>query len=819
MKKDRIQGFLLDVDYVQKEKDSVIRVWVRTEKGLEKFFDKNFSPYIYAILSKEAEKAKKELLAEKFAEFEIKGIQAVKRRIGLNEKEEDVLKIAFNSTKDLVIARKELEETKCVKELREHRIPFAKRYLIDRDLMPLSKVELLVDDEKNVMEIKIKENSKVNGEKISDETGKEKEIELNIGCFDLETLSPERFSNPEKDPIIMASYADAKGCEVFCEKKIPEKFVKQVENEAEMIKEIVKRINAPELDVVGTYNGDKFDLPYIKVRGEKLGERVPEISLKKKGLEHAVALKGKQHVDGYQIARILNRLGVVNLVKMDLESVSEAVFGKWKEKVHADEINEIWRKGNETELARLARYNKEDGEVTYKLISTYLHLFVELGKIVKMNLFDVTRAASSSLVESLLVIKSAKQGILLPQDPDENIVKQRMMQSYEGGFVKEPVRGLHENIAVLDFSSLHPTIMISHNISPDTIDCGHAECREKNSAPSKNYFCTKRKGFFSSILQELFEKRMMLKKEMKKLDKKSKEFKLMDAEQFSLKILLNSFYGALGYPRFKWYSRECARAITAWSREYANMVGREAEKTGLEWIYGDTDSAFLKIPQGKTQEDVKKFVEEINSKLPGVMNLELEGFFKRGIFVTKKGAAEAAKKKYALIDEKGNLKIVGFEYVRRDWSRIAKETQKKVIKSILEEGKPEKAVEIVKLAIKELKEGKVLKKELIIYTQIQRPIEKYESIGPHVAAAKKAIAKGKQIEVGSVIEYVVTKNGKSISDKAEMAEYVKEGNYDADYYITHQVIPAVIKIIGEFGFTEQDLIEGGKQKTLHSFFS
>ena len=69
----------------------------------------------------------------------------------------------------------------------------------------------------------------------------------------------------------------------------------------------------------------------------------------------------------------------------------------------------------------------------------------------------------------------------------------------------------------------------------------------------------------------------------------------------------------------------------------------------------------------------------------------------------------------------------------------------------------------------------------------------------------------------TLIGYVITKKGKSISDRAELEEFVEQGNYDSEYYISHQVIPAVIKIIQEFGFDEKDLIHGGKQSNLSAF--
>ena len=116
-----------------------------------------------------------------------------------------------------------------------------------------------------------------------------------------------------------------------------------------------------------------------------------------------------------------------------------------------------------------------------------------------------------------------------------------------------------------------------------------------------------------------------------------------------------------------------------------------------------------------------------------------------------------------------------------------------------------------------MRDGKVSNSDLVVFTQIKRKLDKYETIGPHVAAAKKAVAKGREIDVGSVIGYIITKSGKSISDKAQLQEYVKEGNYDADYYIEHQVVPAVIKVMRELGYSKEDLIQGGKQHKLAFF--
>ena len=143
---------------------------------------------------------------------------------------------------------------------------------------------------------------------------------------------------------------------------------------------------------------------------------------------------------------------------------------------------------------------------------------------------------------------------------------------------------------------------------------------------------------------------------------------------------------------------------------------------------------------------------------------------------------------------------------------MARHTQQKVLEAILKDGSKEKAAEIVKQVISDLREGKAKIEDCVIYTQIRKSLKNYAVTSPEVAAAQKAIKAGIPIEVGSLIGYVVTKKGKTISEKSEVAELAKD--YDPSYYIDHQVLPAVMKIMKELGYDEEDLKMEGKQSRL-----
>lgn len=192
------------------------------------------------------------------------------------------------------------------------------------------------------------------------------------------------------------------------------------------------------------------------------------------------------------------------------------------------------------------------------------------------------------------------------------------------------------------------------------------------------------------------------------------------------------------------------------------------------------------------------------------MELEYEGYYKRGIFVST--TTGGAKKRYALIDEDGNIEIKGLEFVRGDWSKVSKETQGKILRFVLN-NKEKEAVEFVEDTIKKIKKGGVEKEKLIISRQLTRNLESYEQIAPHVKVARDLKNRGIKIRRGLIIQYIITKEGKSISEKARWYEEAK--NYDSSYYINNQILPATLRILGVLGYSKSDFLK--EQKNLEKF--
>ena len=216
--------------------------------------------------------------------------------------------------------------------------------------------------------------------------------------------------------------------------------------------------------------------------------------------------------------------------------------------------------------------------------------------------------------------------------------------------------------------------------------------------------------------------------------------------------------------------------------------------------------------EAEIKAQAQKFLQDHNATLPESMELEYEGFYRRGFFVSKK--------RYAVIED-GEIIAKGLELVRRDWAPIVKKTQEALLMAILKEGDSDKAIKEVKKSFKRIKKGEVERKELIIHTQITKPLNQYKQVGPHVVAARRIEEHGIKVSRGTIIQYIIVKGKGSISQRAVPYEYSEGYAYDKDYYINNQLIPAVERIMYSFGYTKNDLEDmaaGEVQQSLDAFF-
>ena len=815
-----------DYDYFDFNGKNYVKIIGRNSQGKRICVMDSCDIYFWAILKEKINSKKINKLIEKIEKIKLnlKGRQTRVENVELHEKnflgkKVKALKIFATNYKDLhdIADKLGFPEIEC---RRGYDLGFITHYIIERKINPLCWYEIsgeFANEKFSGVEnldvdfcIELESLKKIEDKKFSPK----------ILSYDIET-NDLRIGGGE---ILMISLVSENFKKVLTWKKTKDKqsYVEYVDNEEKLIEKFVEYVKKISPDFLVGYFSDGFDLPYLKARANKLkiplnlglDDSSPRFFRKGFGKDFGTAkISGVIHIDILKFIQTAYSQ-YMQSETLSLNEVAKEFLGDQKKNFDLDSFNKIGSQNWEDYF----EYCLHDSILTFGLFEKFWPDILEFSRIIKEPVFDISRNGLSKQVEGYILHNLERFDEIPEKRPThDEIGKRKHRKKVEGAFVLEPTPGLYEKIAFFDFTSMHTSIIISMNISKSTL----LEKEEKDSYESPEiefegkktrFYFSKKQGFLPSLMEEILEKRKRYKEEYKKNPNQ-----ITFARSNAFKLLSASVHGYIGFFGARYYSLESSASVLAFVRKFNKEIIEKVTKAGYSVIYGDTDSiAFLL--GNKNEEDVKKLLTKLNLELPGVMELELEGFFKRGIWVTKRTGTFGAKKKYALIGKDGKIKIRGFETVRRNWCRLARELQSNIIKLILEEGNEKKAFEFLKEVIQRVKKRKIKQEEIIIKTVLQKNLSEYKAITPHVIAARKMKEKGLPSSIGNLIEYY-------IAESKEKKKFVREkvkipgesGEYDISYYLERQILPAVENIFQIFSKDVKETIEGKRQTSLGDF--
>ncbi|HLD57423.1 MAG TPA: DNA-directed DNA polymerase, partial [archaeon] len=594
---------IIGSDYVMEDGKPVIHLWGKTKKGeTVLILDKVFRPYFYVETRQGFEVAK--ALPDGMGWIVPEKVETVEKK--LYGKQKNVVKVVLTSPTDVPRFKSGLERADSVRATYEYNIAYYKRYLIDKGVVPLNWIM-------------------VNGKGLETLPHTDFVVELEglsqlpqtdypktkVLTFDTEVME----TDGEKRVVIVSfnsNYGFKKNLVVG---RLEKKNVECFEDERGLLERFIQILKGGEYDIICGYNTDGFDFPLLFERVKKhnlkfdVGFQGREPIFVMKGAISSFAIPGKIHIDLYNFVENIVSQNLATEV-LSLNRVAKELVGEGKKRVEWIELKQAWESGDK---GKLVDHCEKDAELTIKLANVLVPQIFELSRVAGQIPFDTSRMTYSQLVEWLFIRKSHIVGELVPNRPSYEEIKVRQLtQAYVGGYVYTPKSGLHHNIALFDFKSLYPSIIISHNISPETLNCGccstpedrNVISKDKNRVPEESYyFCINHKGFIPEVIENLLAKRIEINKELKILDRDSPQYKELYNRQHALKILANASYGYFGYPGSRWFSTICAKSITAWGRHYIKKVIELAEKE-YKVIYGDTDSVFVNIEK---EADVYRF--------------------------------------------------------------------------------------------------------------------------------------------------------------------------------------------------------------------
>jgi len=364
--------------------------------------------------------------------------------------------------------------------------------------------------------------------------------------------------------------------------------------------------------------------------------------------------------------------------------------------------------------------------------------------------FTYATRGVSAWLKSIIHDYLRRNNILIPTSME----LRRGLETHEvpGALTLTPKSGVYFNTVVTDFESLYPSCIDSYNLSYETVDCNHEECKSNTVAEAGHHICTKRRGFLAALVGALKDLRIHWLKPLTK-DTSLSETERRQAETTAklLKLLTVSSYGV----SVRIHGLACpplAESITGYGRWALQTAWNLAEQNGLHPVYGDTDSLFLENASMDKVETLTRLVKQ---------QLRLDLAVERRYSVC---VLSAAKKAYFGILPDGTPDLKGLTAIKSNAPDFIQNVFKNCIKELSTVTNPQeyeqakaKIALIVENAIKDLRDRKFELKNMIFSVKLYHdPREKLASkvLPQPYQCAKQLIDQGKSIKERDTVHFI-----------------------------------------------------------------
>ena len=494
-------------------------------------------------------------------------------------------------------------------------------------------------------------------------------------------------------------------------------------SEIDILYQLVKEIKKINPDFILTEDGDSFTFPYLTHRSE-----INQVDL------------------------ILDREGIP-LRRSKKDGTSYFAYGR------------IYFKPSAAKLfgrIHIDTYN------SFVLNESGLQGLYELARICRLPLHTASRASIGKCMSSLQFYNAMRNDILIPWKPTLTEHPKSLgdlLTADRGGLIFEPIIGVHENVAELDFVSLYPTIMFKKNISAETVICNCCSHSKLRVPQLLNYhICEKRRGIVPISLEILLNKRSIYK-DKKNSATDSKLKKIYDARQTALKWVLVTSFGYLGFNNAKFGRIDAHIAVCAFDRQILLQTIRMAESHGFEILHAIVDSIWIqnknKNPANKNDYENLKTEIENNTGFP----ISFEGIYKWIVFVpSKNNTILPVSNRYFGVFEDGTVKMRGIEARRHDTAEFFSNVQQGILNMMSEANSIRevrdlmpKVREMFQMHLKLLKERNVPISDLVLTKRISKNVNEYEERNTvELGALLQLKNTGKSLKAGQILKYVVT---------------------------------------------------------------
>ncbi|MCK5292340.1 MAG: hypothetical protein KAR39_10040 [Thermoplasmata archaeon] len=521
--------------------------------------------------------------------------------------------------------------------------------------------------------------------------------------------------------------------------KVGERVFKDAD-EIDLLRGMVEEIRLTDPDLVYMKNGDSFLLPYLYNRAKANGI-LDEIQLGRERQSSRPERSGRSY---FRYGRVEYKPPLYTL----------------RGRLHIDTGNSF--------------LHMESG----------LKGLIELARLSCIPVQTLAKLSPGTAISAMQVNQAMKDGhpVMWKKNlPEDFKTAKELMVTDRGGFIYEPVVGIHDRVLELDYTSLYPSIMVRFNISPETLKCRCCP-DSKIKVPEIGYnICEKQVGLIAKVLKPVIQRRMVYKKRGKEGDLEYKE------RSDILKWLLVCSFGYTGYKNARYGRIECHESITAYGREIMLRSAEIAERHGYRVLHGIVDSLWL-----EGNGSPKAVAEHLRNDVG--IPIEIEGVYKWIVFLPCKSMDVGAMNRYYGLFENGEMKIRGIETRRSDTPEIVKKAQYEMLDILSRAENSHEFKETIPEALGALKVwaervvyGDVDLEDLIFTSRVSKPLEEYAHFSNQVAALTQLEEHMVDVNPGEIVRYLlVNSESMKASGRLKIADLVEDGDeYDKKKYVEH----------------------------------
>ncbi len=388
---------------------------------------------------------------------------------------------------------------------------------------------------------------------------------------------------------------------------------------------------------------------------------------------------------------------------------------------------------------------------------------LEAARITSLRVQDAARRSAGAGISAMQVITALRRGVMVPFEKQKGEAYKTyndLFKSDRGGIQLRPWLGIYENVFVIDFMMMYPSIIDKYNISPETVGVDDFDAME---IPELRLKVSKQRGLVPETLAPMVEKRITIKRRLKTINKDHPAYRRYKASAGTIKNLGIVSNGRLGFANSIFGRLTAHEGLSALSRKFILQAKAIAEAHGFTVLQIVVDSLFLYREGSSNAEDIKPVMDEIEAatKLP----IDLEDVYSWVAFVASRPKPKVpVLNRFFCLKRDGSFKVRGLAARRKDTCAFVASVQRDTLDILSRQHDPQRLselvpeiVEMVSCRLQTLRNGQVPFEDLIVTRKLSKNLHEYKASSAMVRACKQLENAGRLVHMGQRVQYIHTR--------------------------------------------------------------